>query len=303
MCGFVGIINKVPELGIDPVLLKKMADTINHRGPDDEGHFMDDQVGLYHKRLSIIDLESGRQPMSSGPLTLVFNGEIYNYIELRQNLIGRGHRFQTNSDTEVILKAYAEFGLDCLNHLNGMFAFALYDRDKKQVLLARDHFGIKPLYYYLNDRRVIVGSEIKAILEHPDVTAEPDCESICDYITFQYNLNHATLFKGIYKLPPGHMQIINLDTGSVTTNRYWDPSFKVDTFHTEAYFIHTLRQLLEDTINIQLRSDVPLGTYLSGGVDSSLVTLMAASRYNGRIRSFNGAFREGPQFEDRKSVV
>lgn len=298
MCGFVAIINKMPERGIDPSLLKKMADTINHRGPDDEGHFIDDHVGLYHKRLAIIDLETGRQPMSSGPLTLVFNGEIYNYIELRQNLIGHGHRFRTNSDTEVILKAYEEFGFDCVNHLNGMFAFALYDRDKKQVLLARDHFGIKPLYYYLNDRRMIVASEIKAILEHPDVTAEPDYDSICDYITFQYNLNHATLFKNIYKLPPGHMQFVDLATGSVTTKRYWDPSFKVDTFHTEAYFIHTLRQLLEDTINIQLRSDVPLGTYLSGGVDSSLVTLMAASRYNGRIKSFNGAFREGPQFDE-----
>jgi asparagine synthase (glutamine-hydrolysing) len=298
MCGFVGIINKSGEPGVDPSLLKRMADTIHHRGPDDEGQFIDDQVALYHKRLSIIDLATGRQPMSSGALTLVFNGEIYNYIELRKQLIGLGHRFHTSSDTEVILKAYAEYGPDCVNRLNGMFAFLLYDRSRNQVLLARDHFGIKPLYYYQDEYRTIVASEIKAILKHPEVGAVPDYDSIGEYITFQYTLNHATLFKNICKLPPGHMQTIDLRSGAAITSRYWNPSFKVDTFHTEAYFIHTLRELLEDTINIQLRSDVPLGTYLSGGVDSSLVTLMASARYNGKIKSFNGAFREGPQFDE-----
>jgi asparagine synthase (glutamine-hydrolysing) len=298
MCGFVGIINKINQPQVELSLLKKMADTISYRGPDDEGHFIDEQVALYHKRLAIIDLVTGRQPMSSGPLTIVFNGEIYNYIELRQTLIGLGHRFQTSSDTEVILKTYAEYGLDCVKHLNGMFAFLIYDRDKKQVALARDHFGIKPLYYYKDDDRIITASEIKAILEHPAVTAEPDYEAICDYITYQYVFNSSTLFKNIYKLPPGHLQVIDLSSGSVSTQQYWDPSFKIDTFHTEEYFIHTLRQLLEDTINIQLRSDVPLGTYLSGGIDSSLVTLMASSRYGGKIESFNGAFKEGPQFDE-----
>jgi asparagine synthase (glutamine-hydrolysing) len=298
MCGFVGIINKAGEPGVDPSLLKRMADTIHYRGPDDEGHFMDDRVALYHKRLSIIDLATGRQPMSSGPLTLVFNGEIYNYIELREQLIGLGHHFQTSSDTEVILKAYAEYGALCVNRLNGMFAFLLYDSSRMQVLLARDHFGIKPLYYYQDEHRMIVASEIKAILGHPDVAAHPDYDSIGEYITFQYTLNHTTLFKNIYKLPPGHMQTIDLRSDSAKTSRYWNPSFKVDTFHTETYFIHTLRELLEDTINIQLRSDVPLGTYLSGGVDSSLVTLMASARYNGKIKSFNGAFKEGHQFDE-----
>ena len=164
--------------------------------------------------------------------------------------------------------------------------------------MARDHFGIKPLYYYQDDDRIITASEIKAILEHPEVTAEPDFDAICDYITYQYVLNSSTLFKNIHKLPPGHLRVIDLSNGSTNTSKYWDPSFKVDTFHTEEYFIHTLRQLLEDTINIQLRSDVPLGTYLSGGIDSSLVTLMASSRYNGKIKSFNGAFKEGPQFDE-----
>ena len=298
MCGFVGIINKKDQPRVELSLLKKMADKISHRGPDDEGHYIDENVALYHKRLAIIDLVTGRQPMSSGPLTIVFNGEIYNYIELRQTLIGLGHRFQTTSDTEVILKTYAEYGLDFVKHLNGMFAFLLYDQKKHLVVLARDHFGIKPLYYYQDDDRIITASEIKAILEHPEVTAEPDFDAICDYITYQYVLNSSTLFKNIHKLPPGHLRVIDLSNGSTNTSKYWDPSFKVDTFHTEEYFIHTLRQLLEDTVNIQLRSDVPLGTYLSGGIDSSLVTLMASSRYNGKIKSFNGAFKEGAQFDE-----
>ena len=298
MCGIVGIINKKDQPKVELPLLKQMADTISHRGPDDEGHFIDERVAIYHKRLAIIDLVTGRQPMSSGPLTIVFNGEIYNYIELRQTLIGLGHRFQTTSDTEVILQAYAEYGLDFVKELNGMFAFLLYDRSKGRVVLARDHFGIKPLYYYEDDQRILLASEIKAILEHPEVVAEPDYDAICDYITFQYVLNSATLFKNIHKLPPGHMQVIELADGSVKTHNYWEPPFKVDAFHTEEYFMHSLRQLLEDTVNIQLRSDVPLGTYLSGGVDSSLVTLMASSRYNGRIKSFNGAFKEGPQFDE-----
>jgi asparagine synthase (glutamine-hydrolysing) len=298
MCGIVAIINKGQKKKVELPVLKKMADTINYRGPDDEGHFIDNRVALYHKRLSIIDLATGRQPMTSGSSTIIFNGEIYNYIELKQTLIGLGHRFQTSSDTEVILKCYEEYGLDFLEHLNGMFSFVIYDRDKKKAVLARDHFGIKPLYYFHDDEKIIVASEIKAILAHPDIVAEPDFDAACDYITYQYVLNRSTLFKDILKLPPGHMQVVDLRDGVVKTSRYWDPSFRVDPFHTEEYFIHTLRQLLEDSINIQLRSDVPLGSYLSGGVDSSLVTMMAASRYNGRIKSFNGGFCEGPQFDE-----
>ena len=299
MCGFVGIINKNPRI-VELSILKIMADKIAHRGPDDEDYFIDKNVAFYHKRLSIIDLASGRQPMSDGPLTIVFNGEIYNYIELRQMLIGLGHRFRTSSDTEVILKMYSEYGVDCVNQLNGMFSFILYDQNKKKIVIARDHFGIKPLYYYENDQQIIFASEIKAILEHPDVIAAPDYNAIYDYITFQYVLKSATLFKDIFKLLPGQYKIVNLIDCSTKTVQYWDPSFRVDTFHTEEYFIHSLRQILEDTINIQLRSDVPLGTYLSGGVDSSLVTLMAATRYNGKIKSFNGAFTEGPAFDESR---
>jgi asparagine synthase (glutamine-hydrolysing) len=297
MCGFVGIISR-NQGDLSLPILKQMADKISHRGPDDEGHFIDESVAFYHKRLSIIDLRTGQQPMTCGPATIVFNGEIYNYIELRQTLIGFGHHFETASDTEVILRMYLEYGPSFINQLNGMFAFLLYDKSKQCVLLARDHFGIKPLYYHVDENRITLASEIKAILEHPEIYADADLEAICEYITFQYVLNSKTLFQNIHKLPPGHYQIIDLPSLSVKTEKYWNLSFKIDTFHTEEYFIHSLRQLLEDTINIQLRSDVPVGAYLSGGMDSSLVTLMASKRYSGRLKAFNGAFEEGPEFNE-----
>ncbi|CAB5122867.1 Asparagine synthetase [glutamine-hydrolyzing] (EC [Olavius algarvensis associated proteobacterium Delta 3] len=302
MCGIVGILarDRWDDAGCP---IKPMADTISHRGPDNEGQIVDDRVALYHKRLSIIDLEMGRQPMSQDGVTIVFNGEIYNYIELRQELIGLGHRFDTNSDTEVILRLYLENGYDCINKLNGMFAFIIYDRNKQRVLLARDHFGIKPLYYCWTDRQLVIASEIKAILAHPDVTPEPNFKAICDYITFQFVLGQATMFHNVNKLLPGHYMTIDLKTFSTNVVQYWDPSFRIDTFHTEEYFTHTLRQLLEDTINIQLRSDVPVGAYLSGGMDSSIVTLLAASKYNGKIQCFHGAFREGPEFDESRYAL
>ena len=293
MCGFVGIINKSIQPKTQLSLLKKMADTIGHRGPDDEGHLIDDRVALYHKRLAIIDLVSGRQPMTSGEVTIVFNGEIYNYIELRQSLKQKGHHFQTTSDTEVILKLYHEYGRHCLDHLNGMFAFLLYDRERNCILTARDHFGIKPLYYYEGETFIAFASEIKALLAHPEIVAQPDFSAIQEYITFQYVLNHHTFFKGVSKLPPGHFQVLDLESGQLNTEKYWQLDFSVDLHHTETYFIHTLRQLLENAIDIQMRSDVPVGAYLSGGMDSSLVTLMAASRTSETFKTFTGAFREG----------
>lgn len=297
MCGIVGIIHK-HRRPVDAFQLKAMADTIHYRGPDQEGCLIDGPVGFYHKRLSIIDLVSGGQPMSCGPATIVFNGEIYNYIELRDSLIKRGRRFKTTSDTEVILNAYLEYGSDCVRQLNGMFAFLLYDSASKKLLCARDHFGIKPLYWFQDEERMLFASEVKALLAHPAVTAAPDPDGINDYLTFQYVLGERTLFSGIRKLLPGHCLIIDLDAFSVQRVKYWEPSFAVDTHHTEEYFIYELRRLLDDTINIQLRSDVPLGTYLSGGMDSSLVTLLAATRFPGRLKTFTGAFREGPEFNE-----
>jgi asparagine synthase (glutamine-hydrolysing) len=297
MCGIVAIINKIgrsPEFEV----LSQMADKLTHRGPDDEGHLIDGPIGFYHKRLSIIDLISGRQPMTNGPVSIVFNGEIYNYIELKDDLKKNGHSFQTTSDTEVILHMYLEHGSEFISHLNGMFAFLLYDRERKQIIAARDHFGIKPLYFYNSNDQLIFASEIKAILAHPDVVAEPDFKSIQDYIIYQFVLNGDTFFKGVKKLIPGHFLHIDLESMHIRAVKYWEPDFTIDTFHTEEYFVYQLRKLLEDTLKIQMRSDVPVGAYLSGGMDSSIVTMLAAREYSGHLKTYTGAFKEGPAFDE-----
>lgn len=298
MCGIVGVINKTGE-PVDISLLTSMAEKIKHRGPDDEGYLIDGPIGLYHKRLSIIDLISGRQPMTSGTVSIVFNGEIYNYVELRDSLKQSGCNFVTTSDTEVILHMYQKYGLECISKLNGMFAFLLYDHEKGLVIAARDHFGIKPLYYHADQHHLLFASEIKALLQHPSMVAEPNYDSIREYLTFQYVLGDATLFKGVQKVMPGHYLVIDLHSMTTKTFQFWEPKFKMDTHHTEEYFVYELRRLLDDAIGIQMRSDVPVGAYLSGGMDSSIVAILAASRYNGRkIKTFTGAFREGPQFNE-----
>jgi asparagine synthase (glutamine-hydrolysing) len=275
-----------------------MADVINHRGPDDEGYFIDGPVALCHKRLSIIDLVSGHQPMTVDGLTIVFNGEIYNYIELREELIRRGHTFETTSDTEVILRLYMEHGAECLPYLNGMFAFLIYDRRQRILFAARDHFGIKPLYFHATDRRIIFASEIKALLQHPNVSAEPDYDAMRDYLTFQFVPNEKTLFRGIFKLLPGHFKVIDLADLKSRSACYWEPHFAVDLDHTEKYFLEELRRLLEDSARIQMRSDVPVGTYLSGGLDSSIVSVLASRIAPGTLKTFTGAFNEGPEFDE-----
>lgn len=299
MCGFVGVLDKKP---VDAVILKSMADTISHRGPDEEGQFIDKNVGLYHKRLSIIDLSTGQQPMTSGNYVIVFNGEIYNYIELREDLKRKGHVFQTSSDTEVILKMYEEYGLESIHQLNGMFSFLIYDKVRETIVAARDHFGIKPLYFYKNGEYFLFASEIKALLKHPGVKAEVNPEGLNDYLTFQFTLKDCTLFNNINKLSPGHYMVIDVKTQSYNLVKYWTPNFSVDRFHTEEYFILEMRRLIEDTIKIQLRSDVPLGTYLSGGLDSSLVTMIASKILPHQISTFSGAFNEGPEFNETEYI-
>ncbi len=297
MCGIIGIINK-DQQPVDFQILKGMADVINHRGPDDEGNYIDGSVGFYHNRLSIIDLNTGHQPMVSGDNVIVFNGEIYNYIELRESLIKQGHHFKTKSDTEVILKMYEEYDLDFFEKLNGMFAFIIFDKAKNRIITARDHFGIKPLYYYFDDNVILYASEIKALLQHPNVFPEPNFHVVGEYLTLQFVLDDLTLFKGIKKVLPGHYQVIDLLNMKIQTTKYWEPRFAVDYFHTEAYFIAELRRLLDDTIGIQMRSDVPVGTYLSGGMDSSIVTLLAAQKTSMGLKTFTGAFNEGIQFNE-----
>jgi len=299
MCGFVGILNK-NGLNVRPDVLQKMADTIHHRGPDEEGIFINDNCGFYHKRLSIIDLNTGQQPMTFGNYTIVFNGEIYNYIELREDLKLKGHQFETTSDTEVILHLYREYGEDCVKKLNGMFAFIIYDKSNNQMYVARDHFGIKPLYWYQDKNRILFGSEIKAILAHPEIKAIPATENLYEYLTFQFLIGDNTLFQNVKKCQPGHYSIINLKTWSFKTVNYWRPDFRTDVFHNEEFFINELQNILDDTITQQLRSDVPIGTYLSGGIDSSLVTIMASKIVNQPLKSFSGAFNEGPEFNELK---
>jgi asparagine synthase (glutamine-hydrolysing) len=297
MCGIAAIINKTSQKA-ELRLLEKMASRIHHRGPDDNGVMIDGPVGFFHKRLSIIDLECGKQPMSFNNCTIVYNGDIYNYIELREDLKKRGHSFQTSSDTEVILHMYSEYGNEFVNLLNGMFAFIIYDRNENELFIARDHFGIKPLYWYHDGELIAFGSEIKALLAHPKITAEADNENLYEYLTFQFIMGEETMFKNIYKILPGHFLTVDLKSWKIKQNKYWEPNFKIDQYHTEEYFIVELQKILNETICQQLRSDVPLGTYLSGGIDSSLVTILTSKFLNQRIKSFTGTFLEGPEFNE-----
>ncbi|MFZ2052745.1 MAG: asparagine synthase (glutamine-hydrolyzing) [Candidatus Aminicenantales bacterium] len=297
MCGIVGLVNK-NGAPVELPLLTLMADRIKHRGPDDEGHLLEGPVGFYHKRLSVIDLVTGHQPMTHGPQTIVFNGEIYNYLELREQLKKQGHVFETVSDTEVILHLYADFGPECVRFLNGMYAFLIYDRAGRKIFAARDHFGIKPLYYYEDGDRLIFASEIKALLAHPGVKAEPNLPAIREYAVFQYVLGEDTFFKKIKKILPGHYAVVPFDTFELKAVKYWEPDFTVDTRHIEEYFVWTLRELLENAIDLQMRSDVPLGAHLSGGVDSSIVTLLACRKSPSPLKTFTGAFREGPEYDE-----
>lgn len=297
MCGFVGIINRNGN-EVVPEILRKMAATIHHRGPDEEGIYSDGACGFFHKRLSIIDLSTGQQPMTYKNFTIVFNGEIYNYIELREELIWKGHQFKTTSDTEVILHLYEEYGDEFVNRLNGMFAFIIHDKQKNSLFVARDHFGIKPLYWFQNKNVFLFASEIKAILEHPEVKVAADYKMIHEYLTFQFIIGESTMFQNIFKIRPGHYMTLCMNSWETNEINYWQPDFKTDFYHTEEYFISELQNILDNTITQQMRSDVPVGTYLSGGMDSSLVTIMASRSFGGKIKSFTGVFNDGPEFNE-----
>lgn len=304
MCGIAGIINFNTGDKVDQDVLKLMTDTIKHRGPDDEGFYFDNSVGFGHRRLSIIDIEGGHQPMTNEDETIwiVYNGEIYNYLELRRDLAGKGHKFKTHSDTEVIIHLYEEYGEKCLERLNGMFAFALWDKTKKRLFAARDRLGIKPFYYYFDESEFIFASEIKAILKHDDIKAEPNWNGILDYLTFQFCLGDKTLFNGIKKLLPGHYLVLHPQDPdhNLSIHKYWDLDFTIDTYHTEDFFSDKLLRLIEDSARLQLRSDVPLGAHLSGGLDSSTITCIASSLLDSdsALKTFTGGFREGKDYDE-----
>ncbi|HJO62746.1 MAG TPA: asparagine synthase (glutamine-hydrolyzing), partial [Desulfobacterales bacterium] len=221
MCGICGIVNLDRENHVKYTQIKRMCDALVHRGPDDDGIFVKDNVGIGMRRLSIIDLVTGNQPISNEDDTIrvVFNGEIYNYLDLRQALRKKGHRFSTNSDTEVIVHAYEEYGEDCPAMFNGMFAFAIWDDHRKRLFVARDRIGIKPLYYYKDDKRVVFGSEPKAILQTPDVPREIDPLALDNFLTFEYIPAPLSIFRDIKKLYPAHT--LSLHNGAISTKRYW----------------------------------------------------------------------------------
>ncbi len=300
MCGITGIVLKDRGQSVDERLLDRMTDALAHRGPDDRGIKTFGHVGLGHRRLSIIDLEGGHQPMGNaeGSVWVTFNGEIYNYIELRSDLIQRGYRLRTFSDTEVLIYLYECYGLDMFRHMNGMFAFALYDKTNRHILLARDRFGEKPLYYYRDSKQFLFASEIKSILQSVDVKAEADATAAHEYLTFQYCLEDRTLFKNIRKLKPSSYMMLT-DTGEmIESGEYWSLAFEEDHTHSEEYYINELRFLLEDAVKIRLRSDVPVGNYVSGGTDSSLVASMASKLMGRGLPAFTGYFAEGEQFSE-----
>ncbi len=299
MCGIAGILNWDTERQIAQGELQGMIDLLAHRGPDDQGTFIAPGIGLGHRRLSIIDLSTGQQPMHSrdGRLSIVYNGEVYNYLELRRNLIQKGYQFATSSDTEVVLYLYDCFGPDCVQQLNGMFAFAIWDQSKQTLFAARDRFGIKPFYYWAASERFVFASEVKAFRALRGFDARPDPSALSDYLHFQFCLGEKTLFQGVKKLEPGHTLLAGTQ-GGVQISRYWDLDYSIDTTHTEAYFIDRLLFLLGDSVRLNLRSDVPVGAHLSGGLDSSTVVCLAAQAGIGEIKTFAGGFKEGPAYDE-----
>ena len=285
---------------VSPELVKAMADTIQHRGPDDEGYYVSGPVGLGFRRLSIIDLQSGHQPLSNedGSIWIVFNGEIYNYQELRTFLLSKGHVFKTRTDTEVIVHLYEEFGPACLEKLRGMFGFAIWDANARTLLLARDRVGIKPLYYHLTDTSFAFASEIKAILADPSVNREMAPELIDRFLTFLYVPGEETLLKGIQKLAPGHYLLIR--DGKPIIRRYWDlrfpePSQSVSFKQAEA----DLLGLLSETVDLHMIADVPVGVLLSGGVDSTGVLSLAVHGTDKQVSSFTVGFSGGGVADER----
>jgi len=273
MCGIAGIITS-PDATPDQAIIKPMTDAILHRGPDEAGIFTDHGVGLGHRRLSIIDLKSGQQPMTSamGGVTIVYNGEIYNFVEIRAELEAKGYKFNTRCDTEVILNAYHAWGPDSVKRLRGMFAYVIYDHRTKQVFMTRDRLGIKPLFYApVGERTVLFGSELKALKAHPDFVGNIRRQSLEDYFSLGYVAEPHTIYKNVYKLEPGHSLIIDLASGRMDKTQYWDVRFTGDYQGSFDDARHELAERIRHATKIRMVADVPLGAFLSGGVDSSAV--------------------------------
>jgi asparagine synthase (glutamine-hydrolysing) len=296
MCGIAGFISKENSLPIDEraARLDRMCRVITHRGPDEQGTIVKDAAALGMRRLSIIDLKSGQQPIfdCAGRLAIVFNGEIYNYQSLKKDLEARGHRFKTNSDTETIVHAYEEFGPDCLRHLRGMFAFAIYDFADETLFVARDRVGKKPLFYSLTEAgNFVFGSELKVLIEHGEISRKIDFSALDAYLTFGYVPEEFCIFEDVRKLAPGHF--LTFKNGRIETKQYWDFDYSASAeIKTEAEYIEILREKIKEAVRIRLISEVPLGAFLSGGVDSSAIVGMMAELSDSPVKTFSIGFNE-----------
>jgi asparagine synthase (glutamine-hydrolysing) len=309
MCGICGKISLKNE-PISPDLISRMMGSLVHRGPDDEGSLVKSvgtnvgsniTIGLGHKRLSIIDLSpDGRQPLTNEDesLWLVFNGEIYNHPTLRQELIARGHRFRSQTDSEVILHLYEETGIDALQDFNGMFAFALWDEAKQRLYLCRDRLGIKPLVYFQDSSSLVFASEIQALLQDKSIPRELDWNALKLYLTFNYVPAPLSIYQGIKKLLPGHYLL--WENGNYSTQQYWDIPSNDNKSSTYDFQQHsqTLRQTLEDAVKIRMIADVPLGAFLSGGMDSSIIVALMARNSGKRIKTFNISYPDLPIYDE-----
>jgi len=310
MCGIAGAIWSEPALALQADTLERMTDQLRHRGPDDSGSLIGDYhlrpgygavpgVALGHRRLSIIDLACGRQPLTNedGSVAITFNGEIYNFKDLRRRLEGNGHRFRTASDTETIVHLYEDEGLDFVQHLGGMFAFALWDANRGRLVLARDRLGKKPLVYRQELGRLLFASELKSLLAVPGVPREIDPGAIDQYLTYQYVPHPHTIFQGIHKLPPAHYAVYEND--QLRIERYWNPDFNSEVDRPPADYADELRELLRAAVRTRLQSDVPVGAFLSGGIDSSLVTSLMRREFSGTLKTFSVGFSVAEYDETR----
>ncbi|HEY3618351.1 MAG TPA: asparagine synthase (glutamine-hydrolyzing) [Candidatus Sulfotelmatobacter sp.] len=294
MCGIAGILEFGAEARVDPGILRRMCDVMAHRGPDDDGFFIQGKIGLGMRRLSIVDLSTGHQPISNedGSLWIVFNGEIYNHRALRERLITRGHQFRTQSDTESIVHLYEEYGKNCVEHLRGMFAFAIWDAKQQSLFVARDRLGIKPLYYRLTPKSFIFGSEIKVLLAYPGAAPELNRGALPEFLSFGYLSGDESFYNGVRKLMPGHRLEIDR-RGNPHVEQYWDlPLTPEEKTHDEEFYVQSYRELLEGAVESHLMSDVPLGVFLSGGLDSSAVAALMTRIRREPVETFSVGYSE-----------
>ena len=295
MCGITGRINFDRSQDIDASELKQQTEAIYHRGPDDEGFYINKNIGLGFRRLSIIDLSTGHQPLANEDETIwiVFNGEIYNYRELQEDLVKQGHVFKTRSDTETIVHLYEQYGVDCVKYLRGMFAFSIWDNNKQQLFCARDRFGIKPFYYYTDNEKFVFGSEIKTILKAGNVDKTMSYDALNSFFAYGYITSNLSIYCNIKKLQPAHYLLLTLkDKPTIEIRKYWDIQFEPDHSKSEKQWMEEIEASLSESVKVHMVSDVPLGAFLSGGIDSGSVVALMAKHSGQPIKTFSIGFND-----------